>query len=287
MRYDMAIIGTGPAGISAALTAAVRRLNFLLIGSGKLSEKISRAERIENYPGLPSVSGEAMAAVFRQQLTDAGVAVTEGRVNAVYPMGDYFALQAGEAVIEADTVVLATGIVTDRPLPGEDAFLGRGVSICATCDGALYRGRRIAVVGAGKEAAAEADYLAGIAGEVLYFPVSGPEPDRRDNLTIIREKPEIIEGRLKADTLVTDRQRYDVDGIFVLRDAVRPERLVPGLVTDGPHVKTDLTMGTSVPGLFACGDITGRPYQYIKAAGQGNTAALSAVAYLAARKHRQ
>ena len=72
MRYDMAIIGTGPAGISAALTAAVRRLNFLLIGSGKLSEKISRAERIENYPGLPSVSGEAMAAVFRQQLTDAG-----------------------------------------------------------------------------------------------------------------------------------------------------------------------------------------------------------------------
>lgn len=287
MRYDIAIIGTGPAGVSAAITSAVRGKSIILLGSKNLSDKMTKAERIDNYPGLPSVSGQAMAEAYRKQLEALSVEVTEKRVNAVYAMGKYFALQAGEAVIEATTVILASGIVLGKPLPGEDEFLGRGVSYCATCDGRLYAGRKAAVLGYSEDAADEADFLADVVGDVLYFPLGKTRPKARENLHIIEEKPVGIEGMMKVNTLVTDKQRYDVDVVFILRDAIAPDKMVPGLKTEGPHIAVDLQMTTNLKGLFACGDIAGRPYQYIKAAGQGNVAALSAVAYLAALKKEE
>ena len=118
-RYDIAIIGTGPAGVSAALTAKNRNKGILLLGSRQMSEKVAKAHEIRNYPGLPFVKGEEMAAAFRDQLEKMEIPVTEKRIGSVYAMGDYFALQAGEEMIEAKSVILATGVVSAKPLPGE------------------------------------------------------------------------------------------------------------------------------------------------------------------------
>ena len=279
-RYDIAIIGTGPAGVSAALTAKNRNKTILLLGSRQMSEKVAKAHEIRNYPGLPFVKGEALAEAFRDQLDRMEIPVTEQRIGAVYAMGDYFALQAGEEMLEAKTVILATGVVSAKPLPGEEALLGRGVSYCATCDAPLYRGRAAAVIGYSPREESEAAFLSEVCSRVTYFPMYPGEPDLPDRVEVIREKPAEI---LKAENglkVKTEEGEYAADGVFVLREAVAPAQLVPGLETDGAHVKVNRKMETNLPGVFACGDLAGTPYQYVKAAGEGNVAALSATAYL-------
>ena len=165
-RYDIAIIGTGPGGVSAALTAKNRNKSILLIGSKRMSEKVEKAHEIRNYPGLPFVKGEDMAAAFRDQLEKMEIPVTETRIGAVYAMGDYFALQAGEEMLEAETVILATGVVQAKPLPGEEELLGHGVSYCATCDAPLYRGKTTAVIGYGPREEEEAAFLSEVCSKV-------------------------------------------------------------------------------------------------------------------------
>ncbi len=284
-RWDIAIIGTGPAGVSAALTAKNRNKRILLLGSGQMSEKVAKAHEIRNYPGLPFVKGEELAAVFRDQLARMEIPVTEKRIGAVYAMGDYFALQAGEEMLEAKSVILATGVVSAKPLPGEEALLGRGVSYCATCDAPLYRGRTAAVIGYSAREEAEAAFLSEVCSRVLYFPMYPEETKLPKAVEVIREKTlEILKGEAGL-TVKTEAGAYSADGVFVLREAVAPGTLVPGLETEGAHVKVNRKMETNIAGVFACGDITGTPYQYIKAAGEGNVAALSAVKYLEGGKN--
>ncbi len=289
-RYDIVIIGTGPAGLSAAITAKVRNKKILLVGSKDLSPKVEKAHTIQNYLGLPSVSGEKMAEAFQKHLDDMGIEITEKKINTVYAMGDYFGIQTGTEMFEADSVILATGVTMDKPLPGENEFLGRGVSYCATCDAALYRGRTVAVIGYGPKEEAEADFLAEVVGKVYYIPMYKEPYHLAENIEVVKEKPLEIVGVAsdalfgdKVGALSTDGGEYAVDCVFVLRESILPEHLVPGLELEDNHVKVDLQMKTNIPGCFACGDIAGKPYQYIKAAGQGNVAALSAVEYLSKR----
>ena len=279
-RYDIAVIGTGPAGVSAAITAVIRNKKVLLLGSRDLTEKLQKAHRIQNYPGFPAVSGAELAAAFRRHLDQMGIEITEKRVSAVYAMGDYFALQWDEEMLEASAVILATGVVPGKPLPGEEELLGRGVSYCATCDAPLYRGKRAAVIGYSPREEREAAFLSEICSEVLYFPVYQDEPSLPGGVRVIREKVTGIESAGEGVVVKTAENGYPVDGAFVLREAVAPGQLVPGLAVNGSHVAVNRGMEASIPGVFACGDITGTPYQYIKAAGEGNVAALSAVKYL-------
>ena len=284
-RYDIAVIGTGPAGLSAAITGTIRNKNVLLLGSRALSEKLGKAHEIQNYLGFSAVSGEALAEAFKAHIDSMGITITEKRINAVYAMGDWFALQAGEDMLEASSVILATGVVPGKPLPGETELLGRGVSYCATCDAPLYRGRSAAVVGYSPREEAEAAFLSEVCSEVLYFPMyPGELTSLPGSVRIIREKVTAVETADGKKLVRTAENAYMVDGIFILREAVAPGQLVPGLETDGTHVTVNRKMETSISGIFACGDISGLPYQYIKAAGQGNIAALSAVGYLADRK---
>ena len=286
-RYDIAIIGTGPAGLEAAITAKVRNKNIILFGSRNLSQKMAVVDHpILNYLGLPSVTGKEMAAAFQKQLDEMGIEITEQKVTSVYAMGDFFGLQLSNGeMAEAESVILASGVVAGKPYPGEEQFLGRGVSYCATCDAPLYRNKTVAVIGGSAEEEAEADFLGEVCEKVYYLPLYKGEPQfSHENIEIISGKPVEIKGMMKANQLVTDQNTYDVDCVFVLRAAQFPGQLVPGLATEGNAVKVDLQMKTNIAGLFAAGDIAGQPYQYIKAAGQGNTAALSAVSYLAEKK---
>lgn len=283
MRYDIAIIGTGPAGLEAAITAKVRNKNIILFGTKTLSQKMQVVEHpIKNYLGLPEVTGKEMAEAFTKQLDILGIEITEEKVTQVYTMPDYFALQLGNnEMVEADSVILATGVVAGKPYPGEESYLGRGVSYCATCDAPLYKGKVVACIGGSKEEEAEADFLGEVCEKVYYLPLYKDEPSfKSTNIEIIKEKPQEIKGSMKVEKLVSDVNEYDVDCVFILRAAQFPSQLVPGLETEGNAVKCDRQMRTNIKGVFVAGDLAGEPYQYIKSAGEGNVAALSAVKYI-------
>ena len=279
-RYDIAVIGTGPAGLSAAITATIRNKKVLLLGDGELSLKLTKAHEIRNYLGFPAVTGADLAAAFRRHLDQMGIAVTGKRIGAVYAMGGYFALQTGDEMPEAEAVILATGVVQAKPLPGEKELLGRGVSYCATCDAPLYRGKTAAVIGYSPREEAEAAFLSEVCPEVTYFPVYADETHLPEKVRVIREKVTGIEQRDGRRIVRTEDGAWEADGVFVLREAVAPDTLVPGLETEGAHVKVDRAMATNLPGVFAAGDLTGLPYQYVKAAGEGNVAAISAAQFI-------
>ena len=287
MRYDIAIIGTGPAGLSAAVTAKIRNKSVLLIGSKDLSPKVTKAHAIQNYLGLPNIPGADLGAAFQASLDAVGVSVTEDKITAAYNLGDYYGLQGADTIYEASTLILATGMIPGKLLPGEEALLGRGVSYCATCDAALYRGKTVAVIGYSPKEEHEAAFLSEIAACVNYFPMYKELESLPESVRVIREKPLEIRQENGLRQVVTAENTYGFDGVFILRDSISPGQLVPGLEIENDHVKVDRTMATNLPGCFACGDVVGLPYQYIKSAGEGNVAALSAAAYLDTKKREQ
>lgn len=162
--------------------------------------------------------------------------IIDKKINAVYPMGKYFGLQAAEDIFEASTVILATGVVFGKPFVGEQEFLGRGVSYCATCDAGLYRGKIVAVIGYNEESEREADFLAEIVSKVYYIPMKNKEPKLNSSITVIDEKPMEITGGMKAEILKTDKNEYNVDCVFILRDAISASQLINGVEMNGSHV---------------------------------------------------
>ena len=279
--YDVAIIGAGPAGISAALTLKALNKEIIWFGSGMLSEKIRKAESIRNYPGLPMVSGADMAEVMSRQVRQMDIFITEKTVTGVYSMGDYYGILCNQDMYEAKTVIVATGVESVKPVAGELELLGRGVSYCATCDGFLYKGKTIAVVCTSAEFEHEIEYLAELAGKVYLFPLYRNCGIRRENVETVSGMPTAVAGDKKVERVVTRQGELIVDGVFFLKSAITPSALIAGLAVENGHVAVDRACRTNLPGCFAAGDCTGRPYQYVKAAGEGNVAAHSAVAYLA------
>lgn len=279
-RYDCAIIGTGPAGLSAALTLKALNKTFLWFGSARLSQKIRKAERIANFPGLSNVSGEEMALRFTRQIQEADISVTEKTVTTVCHMGDYYGILCDQEMFEASTVILATGVESVKPIPGELELLGAGVSYCATCDGMLYRGKKIAVVSTSVEFEHEAAYLTALAEKVFFIPLYRNANLAGKNIQTLRQLPRAVLGTNRVEALQFDDEIVAVDGVFFLKAAVSPSALVMGLETENGHVFIDRNCKTNLPGCFAAGDCTGRPYQYVKAAGEGNIAAHSVVQYL-------
>lgn len=279
--FDTAIIGTGPAGISAALTLQALKKKIILFGSQKLSQKIRVAEQIRNYPGLPSVSGMQMQEAFLEQIKQMDIPITDKTVTGIYNMGTHYGILCDQEMFEAKTVIIATGVEAVKPIPGELEFVGRGVSYCATCDGFLYKGKTIGVLCTTKDLEHEIEYLAALAEKVYLIPLYKNVAIKAENVEVIQKKPAAIEGGMKVEKMVFDQWEVTVDGIFMLKQAVAPSVLLYGLETEDGHITVDRTCKTNLPGCFAAGDCTGRPYQYVKAAGEGNVAAHSAVEYLA------
>ena len=277
---DVIIIGSGPAGLSAAITLKVRKKNILLLGQKDLSTKLVKAQKINNFPGFPGISGQDLEHAFEEHLKQMEIDITESRAAKIYDMGGTFAVQCGQDMYQAPAIILATGMITQKTFPGEDELLGKGVSYCATCDAALYPGKTAAVIAYSPNEEHEAEFLAEFADKVYYIPMYEGASFDNEKIEIVNEKPVEMIGKDKLEALKTDSGELIVDGVFVLRESIAPDYLFPGIEMEGNHVKVDIHMTTSVPGLFACGDVAGLPYQYIKACGEGNIAALSAVAYI-------
>ena len=264
--FDVIIIGGGAAATAAVLTLQNRGKSAAVISNKVDTSSLWKAEKITNYPGLPAMTGAEMSELLRRQLEESTATVITGRALSVLPMGDSFGVAVGSDYYMARSIILAAGITREKLYPGEAEFLGKGVSYCATCDGMLYRGKTVAVVGAGEEAKEDADFLEGIGCMVLRFAKNGKYE---------------IKGGMKADTLVFAGEEHKVDCVFVIKDTVSVTKLVPGLEYDQGGIAVDRQMRTNVPGVFAAGDCTGKPFQLAKAAGEGNVAALSACDYIA------
>lgn len=279
-RYDIAIIGSGPAGISAALNAKIRKKKFIIFGNNELTPKLAKAHEINNYLGFYRKSGKEIQEEFLNHLKEMDIKITEEKINNVYAMGDYFALMVNEKMYEATTVILATGVQYGKLFTGEERLLGKGVGYCATCDAPLYKGKVVTIVSYNKHEEAEANFIATIASKVYYIPMYDEEVEVDSSIEIIKDMPIEIIGEDKVSKLKLKNSEIETDGIFILRDSISPGQLVPGLNIVDNHIDVDRLMKTSINGCFAAGDVVGKPYQYIKAAGEGNIAALSAVSYI-------
>lgn len=278
--YDVAIIGSGPAGLEAALNCKIRNKNIILFGNSNLSAKLLKAPKIDNYLGIPGVSGADLRDKFLAHLKDMDINITEERINAVYAMGDYYALMVNEKMYEAKTVIIATGIEYAKPYKGEEDLLGKGVGYCATCDAPLYKNKDVIVIGKSSEAEAEARYVKELCSDLYYVPLYKGEYKLGEGIKVVNGKPLALEKVEDKITVTLDNGSLTADGVFILRDALAPNNLVPGLEIEGNFIKVDKAMRTNLKGCFAAGDCTGKPYKYIKSAGEGAVAAMSAVEYL-------
>jgi len=279
---DIAIVGKGPAGWSCAMTARMRGLQAVVIAPQNDTGLLRSAERVDNYPGMPQVSGGAILDTFREQALALGAEERAGLVRQIMPMGESFMLLVENDVLEAKAVVLAMGAARPVLLPGEEDQVGRGVSYCATCDGMFYRGKRIAVLSSSLQGVEETHFLAGLAAEVDYYCLKRHQTDGLDgNVKLMQEKPVSI-GRDDAGiTLTTNQATHCYDGIFIFRAAMPLNMLMAELKTEGSFIPVDRQMRTSIPGVFAAGDCTGKPLQVPKAVGEGNVAAISAAEWIA------
>ena len=302
--YDVVIIGSGPAGLTAGMYAARADLRTLAIAGDSTVSQVTITDLIENYPGIPGgINGFDLAERLKTQAVQFGLKTASGDVTAVtakqWGGKDGWEVAAGAMRYGALAVIIATGANWRRlGVPGEERFIGKGVSFCATCDGPFYRNREVAVVGGGDTAIQEAIYLTRFAKKVTVI-------HRRDRLraTAILQKralenPKIafawnsvvesIDGldlvqwvRLK-DVKTGATRELSADGVFIFVGLTPNTAAFHGLVAldKGGYVTVDANMQTSAPGIFACGDCTAkRLRQVVTACGDGATAAFSAQLY--------
>ena len=278
MRYDILVLGSGPAGLAAAVGARGRNKSVLVIGNRWQDSPLAKAEKVDNYLGMPGRTGTQMLEEFYNHALSAGVDFVTGRAISLM-VWNGFMVTVGSQVYEGSALILAPGVSRQAKYPGEAEYLGRGVSYCATCDGMLYRNKPVAVVGRSSDAPQEANYLKSLGCQVVYV---SPQPPRGldKEIPFIKANRLAVKGEATVTALEADGADIPCNGVFILRQAVAPTDLLPALETENGVIKVDRHMATNVEGVFAAGDCTGGPLQVAKAVGEGHVAALSACEYL-------
>ncbi len=305
--HDLIIIGGGPAGMTAGIYAARARMDTMLIEKAAHGGQMLTTFHIENYPGFPDgISGFDLGDLMRKQAELFELPIHPGEVMRVAREGGGFTLHLADGTsVDARSVILATGATPNRlGVPGEEKLTGRGVSYCATCDGALYRGRQVAVIGGGDSAAEEAFFLTRFAGRVHLV-------HRRDQLRALALTAERVTAHPKiemhwdtvataveGDTEVTGlalknvksgvESRLPVEGVFIYVGTRPRVFCLEGMaeLDELGYVVTDKKTATRVPGLFAAGDVRSEGIRQISSAvGDGATAAFYAYRYLQEHKN--
>lgn len=282
MKYDVVILGSGPAALSAAVAVRSRNGSALVVGNDKKTSMLARAAQVRNYLGFASQSGLQMLSTFYDHAKRMGAQFATGRITSTVQW-DGYTLSDGDKIYQGTALILAPGVIQGEKLQGEEALLGHGVSYCATCDGILYRGKTVAVVGLSAGAPQEANYLAELGCRVTYIAAKRPESLCAE-IAFQAGSKVVILGEQQVNGLAVDGEEQAVDGVFVLREAVSPVDILEGLNTQGGHIQVDDAMRTNLTGVFAAGDCTGLPYQVAKAVGQGHVAGLSAMEYCASNR---
>lgn len=278
MVYDIIVLGSGPAGLAAAIAARGRNKSVLVIGNRWQDSPLAKAERVDNYPGLPGRTGLELLEELYEHAAALGTEFVVGKALSLLAWNG-FSVTVGSQIYQGESLILAPGVIRTAKFPGEAEYLGRGVSYCATCDGMLYRTKPVAVVGLAPDAPQEANYLKRLGCQVVY--VSPNPPQTLDpGIPYVKASKLAVKGEQTVTGLEADGTLLPCAGVFILRRAVAPTDLLPNLATEADTIKVDRNMATNLPGVFAAGDCTGAPLQVAKAVGEGHVAALSACAYL-------
>ena len=282
MIYDVIIVGSGPAGVSASLYAARAGLKTLIVSAGEGA--LAKAERIENYYGTGKpVSGKELHAAGEKQARELGVEIIRDQVVSVEYTGN-FLVSASASSFESVTLILATGTSRKTPaIKGISEYEGKGVSYCAVCDGFFYRKKSVAVIGEGEYALKEATELSHVTDDVKIL-TDGSEPKADFGaFTVITDKIAQIRGDGKVEAVVFDSgASTEVSGVFValgIAGSSDIARKIGAVIRDG-KIYVNEKLETSVPGLFAAGDCVGGTLQVYKAVSDGATAAKSAVSFI-------
>ena len=292
---DGVIIGAGVAGLTAAIYWKRSSLSFALLDKDAPGGKLNNIHQIDNYPGLPHVSGTDLAMSFLNQASDLGVEVEYGNVERVEKEGNIFVVSGDFGQLRSKTVLVATGTsLSPKGVKGEKAHLGKGVSYCAICDGAFYKGKDVVVVGYQDHAVEDALYLAPLVNRLYFiYPNSlqaSEEHERQlkacSNVEMRKGALLSVEGDPRVDRvkIQTDGgvEEIFVSGVFPLSDEQSASSFLTSLAPamEKRFLKVDEARMTSVPGLFAAGDVLDKKLrQIVNAAGEGAEAATSAMAY--------
>ena len=237
MRYDLAIIGAGPAGLSALLNAKIRNKSVIIFGTD--SPSLENSESIKNYLGFGDVSGKELNEAFKKSLEGYDYEKSDQKVQQVYAMGDYFGLMLkNNDMVEATSVIVATGIELKKDLINEDKFFAKGVSYCATCDAALYKGKKVLVIGYNEESLEEANFTSEIVDELIFVNMYKDDIKLNDSIKVISgDVPVEFIGEDRASVLkFKSGKEISADGFFIIRDSSKPSRLVPSIETDDEHI---------------------------------------------------
>ncbi|MBN2207605.1 MAG: FAD-dependent oxidoreductase [Candidatus Aminicenantes bacterium] len=294
---DILILGAGPAGLTAGLYAS-RAGKKTIVLAGRSASRLDIGYQIENYPGFPSIDSRELLAKFRAHAEQFGAEIYPGDAIDLNLEGDLKFVATKDAVLEAKAVIIASGksLPKERMIPGEEEFLGSGVSYCATCDGPLYRGQPVAAVGNSAEAAQEVLHLADMAGRVHWVQGdSGAAKVPEADLAVLAAKGVHFLPRTKVKAILGGKrvekvelfggageETIDVKGCFIFREIPAGPLLArAGLALDHKQcLAVDSRLRTNLPGVFAAGDATCGGMQVVSAAGEGCLAALQALHYL-------
>ena len=283
--YDVVIIGAGPAGISASLYAKRANLNVLIIYYGE--SNLEKATKIDNYYGfIDGISGAELYKNGIEQAKKLGVEVKNFEVLGIDYMQDAFNIKTESENFETKTVILATGNKKVRPnIKGIEEFEGKGISYCAICDAFFYRNKNVAVIGNGKFAVNEAEELSHVVNKVSILTNGLDEPE--SDFEVNTKRINSINGKEKVtDIEFEDGSKIDVDGVFVALGEAGASDFAKtlGILQNGDNIKINEKMETNVPGIYACGNVTGGLLQVCKAVYEGAEAGLSAVNYIRGNK---
>ena len=291
---DVLIVGAGPAGIALSIYLKRAGTDFLLLEKGAPGGKLLEVASIENYPGFPGGSGVDLALLMNEQLSSLGIEPVQDELRTLEMNEDGLFLAKGERdVYLARAAIIATGLTNAPSIPGEKEFLHKGVSYCATCDGPLYKGKDVAIIGHGERALEEALYLAPLARK-LYLLLDQPEEGSlleglkgRDNVTILRGWPVRIEGEGAVRCLLVEAEaqemRLPVSAVFPLSGTKSATAFLSPLPLrlEKGFIPVDENLMSELPGLFAIGDVrVARLRQAITAASDGALCSLSVRNYL-------
>ncbi len=278
---DVAIIGAGPAGLSAAINVKARNKTVEVFGRAPETSLLYKAENINNHLGYENVTGEEMISSFVNHANSLDVKINKGRVMSIQPFGDIFMINQENNIFQAKTVVIATGISKKSSIKNEDDFVGKGLSYCATCDGMFYRGKDVVLYGEIEEAEEDANFLAEICNSVTFVHSYDVEGDIHENVKLIKGKvKEVLGEENVSEVILNDGTTISAHGLFVIKSSISSANLIDGIELENNMIKVNKNMETNIPGLYACGDCTGGLYQVSKAIGEGLIAAQNAVKYI-------
>ena len=305
--FDVAIIGAGPAGMTAAVYASRANLSTVMIERGMPGGQMANTEEVENFPGFEMVTGPDLSTKMFEHAKKFGAKYQYGDIKSVEDKGDYKVVDLGNSKITAHVVIITTGAEYKKiGVPGEQELGGRGVSYCAVCDGAFFKGKKLFVIGGGDSAVEEGTFLTKFADSVTIV-------HRRDELRAqkilqdrafkndkidfiwshtlktINEKDGKVGSVTLASTVDGTEQTLDADGVFVyigMKPLTAPFQNL-GITNDVGYILTDEEMQTSIPGIYAAGDVREKGLrQIVTATGDGSIAAQNAQAYIEELKDR-